>query len=435
MSSIKYKTEDGYISVPLNIIGSRVYLEDYDDGEVIPELIDDTAKLGIGIGTCSTSSGNELEVTLSGYKLVKNGLIAVTFTNDVPAGATLNVNDKGAKPIFNKGAAIDGSTIKADDTVMFAYDGTNYVVTSLGGSDITLPGFVNITLNQTDGRDSDLIGATIVITDDDTSETILSTTWQGEAISQRIADGIKYTVTVGNVAAYNTPSAQSKTAVEAMIQSCVFTYENSYYVDLGLPSGILWAKRNIDVTQSDGFAASEFQYECSFFSWGNAVGYNPINTSFNYDFGSENTGPYASTPGAQLTGNAPVSATYDIARAVLGEPWRLPTENDFIELRDNTYFVQADGITAIESSVTNKIVTVNNVDGVYLKSKINGNLLFFPKCGCAKDTSLINTGIGYYWSSTLKDSNNGSSFHFQTQFTGFDHGNVRYRGYNCKAVC
>ena len=33
MASIKYKTEDGYISVPLNIIGSRVYLEDYDDGE------------------------------------------------------------------------------------------------------------------------------------------------------------------------------------------------------------------------------------------------------------------------------------------------------------------------------------------------------------------------------------------------------------------
>ena len=36
-------------------------------------------------------------------------------------------------------------------------------------------------------------------------------------------------------------------------------------VDMGLPSGLLWATCNIDITQDDGFAASPFQYECSFF--------------------------------------------------------------------------------------------------------------------------------------------------------------------------
>ena len=134
MASIKYKTNEGYVSIPLNIIGSRVYLEDYDDGEVVPELVDDNAKLGNGIGTCSTSSGTALEVTLDNYKLVKNGIVAVTFENDVPANATLNINNKGAKPIYNEGSAIEANVIKAGKTVMFAYDGTNYVVTSIEDS-------------------------------------------------------------------------------------------------------------------------------------------------------------------------------------------------------------------------------------------------------------------------------------------------------------
>jgi hypothetical protein len=42
------------------------------------------------------------------------------------------------------------------------------------------------------------------------------------------------------------------------------------WVDMGLPSGTLWCKKNIDVTQPNGLAASPFQYGCSFFSWGNS---------------------------------------------------------------------------------------------------------------------------------------------------------------------
>ena len=97
----------------------------------------DPAKLGIGVGTCSTEAATqEKTVTLQDYQLKKNGFVAVTFENDVPANATLNVNGKGAKPIYYKGAAIEADTIKAADTVTFAYDGTNYVVVSLGDSEL-----------------------------------------------------------------------------------------------------------------------------------------------------------------------------------------------------------------------------------------------------------------------------------------------------------
>ena len=178
---------------------------------------------------------------------------------------------------------------------------------------------------------------------------------------------------------------------------------NPNVVDMGLTSGTLWAKKNLDVTQADGFAASEFQYECSFFSWGNVVGHNPISTSaFSYDFGSNNSGPYASTPGALLEGDVPVNATYDIARNLLGDPWQLPSDDDFVELIAGCDFVQADGSTVIDAGTANKLVTVDGVVGIYLKSKTNGNLLFFPCSGLGNGASWGDrTTYGLYWSGSL----------------------------------
>jgi hypothetical protein len=176
---------------------------------------------------------------------------------------------------------------------------------------------------------------------------------------------------------------------------------NPNVVDMGLTSGTLWAKKNLDVTQADGFAASEYQYECSFFSWGNVVGHNPISTSaFSYDFGSNNSGPYASTPGALLEGDVPVNATYDIARNLLGDPWQLPSDDDFVELIAGCDFVQVDGETVVSGN--NKLVTVNSVVGIYLKSKTNGNLLFFPCSGNVTGTTWNNRGTsGDYWSGSI----------------------------------
>ena len=63
-----------------------------------------------------------------------------------------------------------------------------------------------------------------------------------------------------------------------------------YMVDMGLPSGLLWADRNIDATQPDGFCESPYQYEGSFFSWGNTEPHNPTSTSaFGYDWGTITT--------------------------------------------------------------------------------------------------------------------------------------------------
>ena len=392
MSSIKYKTEDGYISVPLNIIGSRVYLEDYDDGEVIPELVDDNAKLGIGIGTCSTSSGNELEVTLSGYKLVKNGMIAVTFENDVPAGATLNVNGKGAKPIYNEGSSITADTIKAGKTVMFCYDGTNYVVTSLGGGSAVFPEFVTIQLTQTGGSDSALIGATVVVTNDDTSATILSTTWYGSGIFLQVAAGVDYTVTVGNVSSLVIKTnTQSYTAESGLSRIIEFTYFGNA-VDMGLPSGTKWAKGNIVKSGYNYIIGEETEYG-GFASWGNkALHFSSNGSSFDDGYSFSNSA-YNSSPGAALTASFAANSGYDAARENIGSPWRLPTTAEFKELYDNC---------------TSVITTKNGIKGEEFTSKINGAKIFLPASGRGVNNGVLDRGtLLVYWTSSLYNTTNG----------------------------
>lgn len=85
------------------------------------------ASLGQGYGTCSTSAATVAKVvTLSGYSLVVGGIVTIKFTYAVPAGATMNVNSNGAKPIYYRGVAIDVGIIDAGDTATFVYNGSQY---------------------------------------------------------------------------------------------------------------------------------------------------------------------------------------------------------------------------------------------------------------------------------------------------------------------
>ena len=84
-------------------------------------------KLGNGYGTCSTAESTTAKAaTFSSYTLVKHGMVSIKFTNAVPANATLNINSKGAKNIYYRGAKIIANVIKAGDIATFIYDGTQY---------------------------------------------------------------------------------------------------------------------------------------------------------------------------------------------------------------------------------------------------------------------------------------------------------------------
>ena len=215
--------------------------------------------------------------------------------------------------------------------------------------------------------------------------------------------------------------------------------QSDLFVDMGLPSGRLWAIANIDVTKQSGFAEvdgkpSPFIYEGTFFSWGNTEGHNPTSTSaFDYDWGTDNDGTYAQTPGAQLTANAGLS--FDAARAILGAPWRDPSTEDFAELFANIDYVQADGETVIDASQANKLVTVNGIVGIYLKSKINGRLLFFPCSGYGYGQSWYSRGSdGYYWSRSLHSQAGGRNLLFYSGGVFPQYNYSRVYGFSRRAV-
>lgn len=84
--------------------------------------------LGFGYGICDTAAATAAKTaTLAGYALIQHGIVAVKFTNSVPANATLNIDSKGAKPIFYRGSAIVAGVINAGDVATFIYDGTDYI--------------------------------------------------------------------------------------------------------------------------------------------------------------------------------------------------------------------------------------------------------------------------------------------------------------------
>lgn len=90
------------------------------------------ASLGQGYGTCSTAAATTAKVvSLSDYILNIGGIVSVKFTYAVPANATMNINSKGAKNIYYRGAKIVADIIKAGDVATFIYDGTQYHLLSI----------------------------------------------------------------------------------------------------------------------------------------------------------------------------------------------------------------------------------------------------------------------------------------------------------------
>ena len=175
-------------------------------------------------------------------------------------------------------------------------------------------------------------------------------------------------------------------------------------VDLGLPSGLLWATKNIGANAPEGFG--------HYFSWGNTEGHAE---GSGYDF-SETV--YNNTPAAAISAN--LSLSQDMARANLGAPWRLPTKEEFQELYDNCTCVWT---------------TLNGVNGRLFTSNVNGRSVFFPAAGLYDGTSLSYRGShGLYWSSSYRSATNAYLLYFYSSNVNPQNSNYRRFGFSVRAV-
>lgn len=107
-------------------------------------------------------------------------------------------------------------------------------------------------------------------------------------------------------------------------------------VDLGLPSGLKWADRNVgaETPQDSGL----------YFSWGNIDGHavdENGNVTDGYSFDSDT---YSTTSGGQYTGST-LDTEHDAATANMGSGWRMPTSTETAELVQETdhYYIDLEG--------------------------------------------------------------------------------------------
>lgn len=213
--------------------------------------------------------------------------------------------------------------------------------------------------------------------------------------------------------------------------------DEELYVDLGLPSGLLWATRNIDATQKNGFAKSAFQYECSYFSWGNIDPHYPTSsTTFSpWNWGeSVYEEPYVSSPGAQIVYPNEIPKNLDPAKKYCGNDWLMPNKQQMDELMDNCIFIDAEG-NEIPSETQNKLISIDvagrkgYVNGIRLRSRINGNTIFFPACGHGVGSKLAaRDSAGRYCLNELAQQNNIFILMFDNQKVSTNSNISRARG-------
>ena len=199
------------------------------------------------------------------------------------------------------------------------------------------------------------------------------------------------------------------------------TVINPDYVDLGLPSGRLWAKGNIVKNGSSYKIGSESDYG-AYFSWGNITPHFSSNGSTFDDGYSFDKNTYNSTPGKSVTSDiASNDSAHDAAFALLGSPWRLPTNDECTELCNNT---------------DHESVTINGVSGrKFMKKSDHSVYLFIPYSGYGYSTDLNDRGTnGSIWQSTIYGSDYG-------RYLGVSSANVypssnrkRYYGCTVRAV-
>ena len=192
------------------------------------------------------------------------------------------------------------------------------------------------------------------------------------------------------------------------------------YVDLGLPSGTLWATCNLGADTPEGYG--------DYFAWGETApkeaydwnGYKYGNfANDRYEFNKYCTDSVYGLNGFvdKLTILEPAD---DAATANWGADWRTPTMEEWDELLQNTTFAKA---------------TQNGVKGWRLTAS-NGNSIFLPAVGYWWDGVFDFAGIGIYWSSSLNKEfpNRAWGFHLNSDSCHVCGSSDRSRGQTVRAV-
>ena len=187
------------------------------------------------------------------------------------------------------------------------------------------------------------------------------------------------------------------------------------YVDLGL--SVKWATCNVGANNPEEYG--------DYFAWGETSTKSTYNWStYTLCKGSSSTLTKYNTSSSfgTVDNKTQLALSDDAVRANWGGSWRMPTDAEITELREQCTWTWT---------------SQNGVNGYKVTSKSNGNSIFLPAAGCRLSSSLNNAGsYGYYWSSSL-----GTDYPYYAWGVRFDSGHVyrdlnsRSYGFTVRPVC
>lgn len=194
------------------------------------------------------------------------------------------------------------------------------------------------------------------------------------------------------------------------------------YVDLGLPSGTLWATMNVGASTPE---------ECGdYFSWGETTpreGEDPYWTNYQWSVNKWNTMTKYCTNSSQgyngfVDGKTELDPEDDVATVNWGSKWQMPSKAQMEELR---------------TKCTWQWTTSNGVKGYLVKSKSNGASLFMPVTDYYSNGQIYNAGyLGYYWTRTLHETTSYKAYYlffYSSSNLECTYGE-RYSGFAVRAV-
>lgn len=177
-------------------------------------------------------------------------------------------------------------------------------------------------------------------------------------------------------------------------------------VDLGLPSGTIWAGWNVGATSPEEYGG--------YYAWGETEEKRDYSAeSYKFSYIESNMYKYENI-GTDIAGTQ-----YDVARQKWGGSWRMPTKEELIELHKECEW---------------KSFVYKGVKG-YKVTGPNGESMFIPIAGYKKD-NLWEKEVGKYWGSTLREGSAGFlswNMSFGFLFTSYGESSP-YMGFSVRPV-
>ena len=190
------------------------------------------------------------------------------------------------------------------------------------------------------------------------------------------------------------------------------------YVDLGLPSGTLWATCNVGAKKPEEYGSD--------FAWGETATKSRCDwDNYKWCNGSSNTlTKYCvdSTYG-MVDNKTELDPEDDAATINWSRIWCMPSLDQIKELCNPEY-------------TTTEWTTLNGVQGRMITSRKNGKTLFLPAAGLNANYGNIEIGFsGYYWSRSLRTDNTNNAFIINFYSDSFTWSSIaRRRGYSVRPV-